>query len=91
MVGEHVTQEDIAETVRETDDALLAFRDILIGLFAQYPVPEECWGFYRPQMEGHRGEAIGVYAGNAHRMAYYACDTGVPNELILAAYAILFL
>lgn len=23
--------------------------------------------------------------------AYYACDTGVPNELILGAYALLFL
>ncbi len=87
-----ITSRDIPPPAHMTCAAVAAFRDILEGYFAQYPVA---------MAPGYQGFDLGQeWRDDVKRcaddldprhMCMNACDSGVPNELVLGAYTLLFL
>jgi len=68
-----------------------AFRQILCGLFEEYPVARVP-GYPMHMRDPGECRAMALEnRGDPARAAFMACDTGVPNELILGAYNLIYL
>ncbi len=88
----------IREPIQEqrTDENNATFAKILQSLFDEYP-PQDMFGWRGKNI---RLDALQVLEadpenpldlGDPKQAAHLACDSGVPNELILSAYTMLFL
>lgn len=81
---------DIPDLEAYDDDQIDAFREVLTQLFADYPLDDNVNRSSGNSMTASywRKEVIGTR--QPEKMAYYACDTGVPNELVIAALKLIF-
>jgi hypothetical protein len=89
-----LTAADIPEATRDSPELCRAFRAALVGLFDAHEivVPVSPATVFEPhEIIEHREQALRLYDRDPRQAAYYACDTGVPNDKILAAYTLLFL
>jgi len=73
----------------EDDDMIDAFQEVIARLFDEYPVNERANDGNMETAAHWRREALNGRR-DPQAAAYYACDTGVPNELILGAYKLIF-
>ena len=75
-----------------TPERLGAFVGMLRQYFDEYPADDQISASAGAVGDASKWREKAV-ASRYHPeiSAYYACDTGVPNELILGAYALLFL
>ena len=84
------TREAIPPAIRDSPKAREAFKEILRSLYEQYEAVVDSKGSMPSIAAMHRNSSLIEWRSPA-TMTYYACDTGVPNELILSAYALIFL
>ncbi len=73
------------ESHRETMANIEAFREVLRKYFAEYPVPQ------RMSCDAARYRGFALDRKRAREACFYAVDVGVPNELVMASYTLLFL
>jgi len=84
-----------APTRNVSREGLEAFRDMLRQLFEEYPRLKILPNGHGEDAQYWRERALtngGLPPEDLIRLvAYHACDTGVPNERIVAAYTLIFL
>lgn len=84
----------IPEPVTASPESIETFKVLLENLFAQYPVVQ-VYDEHTCSIECRTSALDLTYSASlhvqAHNMYFMACDTGVPNDEIMTAYALLFL
>lgn len=93
--------DEIPPCAHDSPEARAAFAEILMTLFTEYPV----WHVKYTGADGdiHRyrkhallalseapGDTLNAYGARPRQSLFMALDTGVPNDRLLAAYAMLF-
>lgn len=92
--SEHVRLDDVP-TPRQpvTDKKALVLRDALENLFQDYEADDELALRLSGGSASYCRSRALYFAttGKVQLSAFFACDTGVPNDEIFAVYALLFL
>jgi hypothetical protein len=87
-----VEEDDIPRPSSELSENLIAFGATLRILFATHP-PKEPPGYPPSRLDAatcRNGAIESLWAKDVRRAVYMACDTGAPNEAIIASYKLLF-
>lgn len=88
-----VRHTNVPPTRHDSADAREAFASILLKLFDEYPTDDPDYRRFRKHVIwalGQSSDGTAFANSRAREAAFMACDTGVPNGEILAAYAMLF-